>query len=43
MPGADIYALEAEWRGVWAATGRRKLRNADAAFLGWLRKRAGRG
>lgn len=42
MPGADIYALEAEWRGVWAATGRRKLRAPDAAFLGWLRKRAGK-
>lgn len=39
MPGWDVHALEAEWKGVWAATGRPKLRSADAAFLGWLRKR----
>lgn len=38
-PGADVYALEAEWRGVWARTGRPKLSNADRAFLGWLAKR----
>ena len=41
MPGWDVHALEAEWKGVWAATGRPKLRSADAAFLGWLRKRGG--
>ncbi len=41
-PGWDIYALEAEWRGVWMRTGRRKLRSVDAAFLGWLRKRDNR-
>jgi len=39
MPGADVYALEAEWRGVWARTGAQRLRKPDAAFLGWLRKR----
>ncbi|QYZ72261.1 replication initiator protein A [Neotabrizicola shimadae] len=39
MPGWDVHALEAEWRAVWAATGRPKLRAPDAAFLGWLRKR----
>lgn len=38
-PGLDVYALEAEWRGVWAATGRPRLRSADKAFLGWVRKR----
>lgn len=38
-PGADVYALEAEWRAFWADTGRRKLHNPDAAFLGWLAKR----
>ena len=38
-PGADVYALEAEWRGVWAATGRPALRHPDAAFLGWVRGR----
>ena len=37
-PGADVYALEAEWRGVWMASGRPKLGNADRAFLGWLQK-----
>ena len=39
MPGADIHALEAEWRGVWARTGAQALRNPNAAFLGWLAKR----
>ncbi|NRB36662.1 MAG: replication initiator protein A [Rhodobacteraceae bacterium] len=39
MPGADVYALEAEWRGVWARTGRTRLRSPDAAFLGWVKKR----
>ncbi len=36
-PGADVYALEAEWRRFAA---RRPPKNADAAFLGWLRKKA---
>ncbi len=40
MPGADIYALEAEWRGVWAAGGRGRIRNVDAAFIGWVKARA---
>ena len=43
MPGADIYALEAEWRGFWAQSGGPRLRNADAAFLGWVKKRTGQG
>ena len=41
MPGADVHALEAEWRGVWARSGAPRLRKPDAAFLGWVRKRAG--
>jgi len=41
MPGMDVYALEAEWRGVWARSGAPRLRQPDAAFLGWVRKRAG--
>ncbi|MEX0365769.1 MAG: replication initiator protein A [Ruegeria sp.] len=41
MPGADVYALEAEWRGVWARSGAPRLRKPDAAFLGWVKKRAG--
>ena len=40
VPGQDIHALEAEWRGVWARTGAQKLRKPDAAFLGWIRKRS---
>ena len=38
MPGADVYALEAEWRAMWERTGRPRLRQADAAFLGWVKK-----
>jgi plasmid replication initiation protein len=41
MPGWDIYALEAEWRGVWHRSGRPRLRSPDKAFLGWIDKRAG--
>lgn len=36
IPGADVYALEAEWRTWWAETGRKRLRDADAAFVGWV-------
>jgi plasmid replication initiation protein len=43
MPGWDVYALEAEWRNWWAATGRPRLRSADKAFLGWVKGRADRG
>ncbi len=35
-PGADIYALEAEWR---AFAAKAPPRAPDAAFLGWVRKR----
>ncbi len=40
MPGADVYALEADWRAMWARSGSPRLRQADAAFLGWVKKRA---
>jgi plasmid replication initiation protein len=40
MPGVDVYGLEAEWRSFWARSGRPHLRKPDAAFLGWVRKRA---
>jgi len=43
MPGADVHALAAEWRGVWARTGAQRLRSPDRAFLGWVKKRAGTG
>jgi hypothetical protein len=38
-PGWDVYALEAEWRGFWAASGRPRLRSADKAYLGFVRAR----
>lgn len=41
LPGADVYALEAEWLAVWARSGHPRLFKPDAAFLGWLRKRGG--
>ena len=41
--GWDIYALEAEWRGVWQRSGRPSLRAPDKAFLGWLDKRLAAG
>ncbi|PZQ94857.1 MAG: plasmid replication initiator RepA [Cereibacter sphaeroides] len=38
-PGHDIYALEADWRGYWVASGRPRLRSAERAFLGYVRAR----
>jgi len=38
-PGADVYALEAEWHAFWADSGRPRLRAPDRAFLGWVGKR----
>jgi plasmid replication initiation protein len=40
MPGADIYALEAQWRAWWDITGRPVLKAPDKAFLGWVQQRA---
>ena len=37
LPGYDPYALEAEWRSWWEATGAPRLKNPEAAFLGWVR------
>ena len=39
-PGADVYALEAEWRSFWASSGYPRLRSADRAFLGFVQKKA---
>ncbi|MFZ7094092.1 replication initiator protein A [Primorskyibacter sp. 2E233] len=36
--GVDVYALEAEWRAVWARSGQ-ALKDPDRAFLGWVKKR----
>ena len=38
-PGYDVHALQAEWRAWWAETGRKRLGNADAAFLAWVKAR----
>ena len=38
-PGWDIHALEAEWRGMWARSGRPVRRAPDRACRGWLDKR----
>jgi len=43
LPGADVYALEADWRAFWAVSGRPKLRAADAAFVGFVKMRAEKG
>jgi hypothetical protein len=40
-PNWDVYALQSEWVAWWAKSGKPRLRNADAAFLGWLRRRTG--
>ena len=41
IPGADVHALQADWRAFWARSGRPRLRSPDAAFLGFVRR--GRG
>ncbi|MEM6481687.1 MAG: replication initiator protein A [Pseudomonadota bacterium] len=43
VPGADIYALEAQWRGFWVASGRPRLRNPGAAFLGFVKRKRDQG
>lgn len=42
-PGADVYALEAEWRGFWARSGRVRLHAPDKAFLAWVSAQVARG
>jgi hypothetical protein len=39
-PGRDVYALEADWRRYWLATGRPRLRSPARAFLAYCAKRA---
>ncbi len=43
LPGADVYALEAQWRAWWASSGKPRLGAPDRAFLGWVKGRAERG
>lgn len=38
-PGADVYALQADWLQFWHRSGRKPLRTPDKAFLGWVQKR----
>jgi len=38
-PGYDIYQLEADFLGFWADSGRKPLKNVDAAFVGFCKKR----
>ena len=42
VPGADVYALEAEWRAFWAGSGRPRLTAPDRAFLAWVKGRVNR-
>jgi hypothetical protein len=38
-PGYDPYALESDWREWWLMSGKPKLDNAAAAFVGFCRSR----
>ena len=38
-PGYDIHGLEKEWRDWWASSGKPKLDNPAAAFVGFCRSR----
>jgi plasmid replication initiation protein len=40
LPGADVYALLAEWQGWWRTTGQPRLSSPDRAFLAWLDTKA---
>ncbi len=38
-PGYDVYQLESEWRDFWGISGKPKLANIEAAFVGFCRAR----
>jgi plasmid replication initiation protein len=38
-PGYDVYALKGDYLAFWDDKGQQPLKNADAAFLGWCKKR----
>jgi hypothetical protein len=38
-PGYDIHNLESEWREWWASSGKPKLNNPAAAFVGFCKSR----
>ncbi|MCA8882260.1 MAG: replication initiator protein A [Rhodobacteraceae bacterium] len=39
-PGWDVYALEADWRRYWGASGKPRLKSPARAFAGYCAKRA---
>jgi hypothetical protein len=39
VPGIDVYFLEQEWHSFWDKNGRGELRDPDAAFIGFCKKR----
>jgi plasmid replication initiation protein len=41
-PRYDVYALERDWREFWACSGKPKIDNAAAAFVGFCRSRSKR-
>ena len=41
-PGYDVYYLEEQWRSFWLDTGKPELKNPDAAFIGFCKRRAAR-
>lgn len=41
-PDRDVHALEADWRGYWAASGRPRIAAPRKAFLGYVRARLAR-
>ena len=38
-PGYDVYALKSDYLTFWDEKGRQELKNPDAAFVGWCKKR----
>jgi|SRR5579875_375269 len=38
-PGYDVYFLEREWQAFWYESGQPELKDPDAAFIGFCRKR----
>lgn len=38
-PGYDIYHLQREWEAFWVESGKPELKNPDAAFIGFCKKR----
>jgi plasmid replication initiation protein len=40
--GYDIYVIEQEWRNWWNDSGQPPLKSADAAFIGFCKKRYGK-